>query len=199
MVFSYHLSRKQSYVTQKLFLHKKKNQKNKTKRKLKMHCYDWQVDAVDSLINGTGISWWLRYMVAHGLEHSQSIHSSKSTKHTQTSPSAALSPTTRITTAIPAPNPRVAAEHTGCSWTCRVKGRSPCALRRGQHLPVESRLLALVLLPNTESKSMLRPWGLCGCWSVGEPVNPGGAKTQTVRGGATTTTTTTTGGIKLST
>lgn len=114
-----------------------------------------------------------------------------STKHTQTShksvTSAALSTTIKITTAIARPNPRVAAEHTGCSRACRVKGRSPCARSHGQHLPVESRLLALVLLPNTESKSMLRPWGLSGCWGVGEPVNPGGTKTKNVSGGATTT------------
>lgn len=69
------------------------------------------------------------------------------------------------------PNLQVAAEHTGCS---------ECVYSSRRHLPVESRLLALVLLPNTESKSMLRPWGLCGCWGVGEPANPGGTKTQTV-------------------
>lgn len=45
-----------------------------------------------------------------------------------------------------------------------------------QHLPVQSRLLALVLFPNTESKSTLRPREFCGCWGVGEAVNPGEAK-----------------------
>lgn len=39
-------------------------------------------------------------------------------------------------------------------------------------LPVDSMLLALVLLPNTESKSTLRPREFCGCWGVGEAVNP---------------------------
>ncbi len=47
---------------------------------------------------------------------------------------------------------------------------------RVQHLPVESRLLALALLPNTESKSTLRPREFCCCWRVGEVVNPGEAK-----------------------
>lgn len=45
-----------------------------------------------------------------------------------------------------------------------------------QHSPVESRLLALVLLPNTESKSTLRPREFWGCWGVGEAANPGEAK-----------------------
>lgn len=44
--------------------------------------------------------------------------------------------------------------------------------RRERNSPVESRLLALVLLPNTESKSTLRLWAFWGCWGVGEAVNP---------------------------
>lgn len=48
-------------------------------------------------------------------------------------------------------------------------------MERGQgHLPEESRLLALVLLPKTESKSTLRLWGFWGCWGVGEAANPDG-------------------------
>lgn len=51
-----------------------------------------------------------------------------------------------------------------------------------QHLPVESRLLAFVLLPNTESKSTLRPREFCGCWGVGEAVNPADVnRQQTIR------------------
>lgn len=57
-----------------------------------------------------------------------------------------------------------------------LKGNRKRECTGEQHLPVESRLLALVLLPNTESKSTLRPWEFCGCWGVGEAVNPGGAK-----------------------
>lgn len=46
-------------------------------------------------------------------------------------------------------------------------------IERGErNSPVESRLLALVLLPNTESKSTLRLWEFWGCWGVGEVVNP---------------------------
>lgn len=44
---------------------------------------------------------------------------------------------------------------------------------RCRDLPEASRLLALVLLPNTESKSTLRPREFCGCCGVGEAVNPG--------------------------
>lgn len=76
----------------------------------------------------------------------------------------------------------MAAEYTGCLSSWWVKG-TVCADSDGQQLPVESRLLALVLLPKTESKSMLRPWAFCGCWGVGEPVNPVEKRQKALRGG----------------
>lgn len=65
-------------------------------------------------------------------------------------------------------------------WLLKANGKRKwlcvCVCLVVQHLPVGSRLLPLVLLPKTDSKSTLRPREFCGCWAVGEAVNPEEAK-----------------------
>lgn len=74
------------------------------------------------------------------------------------------------------PNLQMAAVYMRCATSQRAMGKETSECVGVHHLPVESRLLALVLFPNTESKSMLRPLEFCGCWGVGEAVNPNEAK-----------------------